>query len=113
MTTIRAMESRRCLRMTTRDTTRGKKRADHIDKALGRLWGKPLTGREVEVVGAILAGHTTNQQIAQRLVVTRKTTQTHLGNIYAKTGAQNHADLILMALGRKACAVDLSNIIWE
>lgn len=90
----------------------GRKRADYIDKALGRLRGKPLTRREVEIIAAILAGHTTNEQIGATLVIARKTVQTHLGNIYAKTSAQNHADLILMALGRKVGAVDLSNIIW-
>lgn len=90
----------------------GKKRADYIDKALGRLRGKPLTRREVEVVATILAGHTTNEQIGATLVIARKTVQTHLGNIYAKTNATNHADIVLMALGRKPCAVDLTNIIW-
>lgn len=90
----------------------GRKRADYIDKALGRLLGKPLTRREVEVVGAILAGHTTNEQIGATLVIARKTVQAHLGNIYAKTGGVDKADLILMALGRKPCAVDLTNIAW-
>lgn len=90
----------------------GRKRADYIDKALGRLRGKRLTRREVEIIVAILAGHTTNEQIGATLVIARKTVQTHLGNIYAKTGSTDKADLILMALGRKACAVDLSNIAW-
>lgn len=90
----------------------GKKRADYIDKALGRLRGKPLTRREVEVVATILAGHTTNEQIGAALTIARKTVHAHLGNIYAKTSAANHADIILMALGRKPCAVDLSNIVW-
>ena len=65
------------------------------------------------MVSAILAGNTTNEGIGALLVITRKTVQTHLYHIYAKTGAANHADIILMALGRKACAVDLSGIIWR
>ena len=90
----------------------GRRRADYIDKALGRLRGKRLTRREVEIIAAILAGHTTNEQIGATLVIARKSVQTHLCHIYAKTGGADKADLVLMALGRKPCAVDLSNIIW-
>ncbi len=89
-----------------------KKRADYIDKALGQLRGKPLTAREIQVIGAILAGYTTNERIGSVLVIARKTVQAHLGNIYAKTGADDKADLVLMVLGRKACAVDLTCIVW-
>lgn len=99
--------------MTTRENTRGKKRPDYIDMALGQLSGKPLTRRETQVVAVILAGDTTNERIGAALVITTKTVQTHLFHIYAKTGAADKADLILMVMGRKACAVDLSNIIWR
>ena len=39
--------------------------------------------------------------------MSKRTIQTHLANIYAKTGAQNKAELILMAQGSKPCAIDL------
>lgn len=91
----------------------GRKRADYIDKALGQLRGKPLTKREIEVVAVILAGHTTDQRIGEILTIANKTVRAHMCHICSKTGAANKADLILMALGRKAGAVDLSNIVWE
>lgn len=113
MKTIRAMEGRRCLAMTTRDNTREKKRPDYIDKALGQLRGKPLTRRERQVVAAILAGNTTTAHIGAALTIARKTAQTHLCHIYAKTGAASMVELALMALGRIPSAVDFGGMIWR
>jgi DNA-binding CsgD family transcriptional regulator len=85
-----------------------RKQSDQIAADLGTLAGKPLTRREKDVVQAILAGCTTRQAIGAHLFVSYRTANAHLWRIYAKSGAINLADLVLMAVGRKACAVKLS-----
>jgi len=55
-----------------------------------------LTPREVEVLG-LLARGLSNKEIAQRLVISRKTAGTHVEHIYAKTGASNRAQASLFA----------------
>lgn len=82
-------------------------RSDRIDAELGALHGKPLTRREQDVVQAVLAGCTTRQTIGAHLTVSYRTANAHLWRIYAKTGAINLADLVLMAVGRKACPIRL------
>lgn len=73
--------------------------------------GTPLTDRELQIVGTILDGNTTYVQIAAVLVLSVRTVQTHLQNIYAKCGANNMTDVVLMCLGRRRCAVDLSGVM--
>lgn len=74
----------------------------YSDAALSRL-----TAAELQVVRTILAGHTTQREISNQLGISERTVQTHLGTIYAKTGATNMTALALMALGHKPCAIDL------
>lgn len=82
--------------------------ADYIEAQMQNLLGKPLSDREHEVTQAILAGCTTKALLAARLEIAGGTVGSHLTRIFAKTGAVNLADLILMAWGRKACAIDLN-----
>lgn len=49
-----------------------------------------LTDRELEVLALVAAGHS-NQEIADRLVLSIRTVQRHVENIYAKTGARGRA----------------------
>jgi HD-GYP domain-containing protein (c-di-GMP phosphodiesterase class II) len=49
-----------------------------------------LTGREVEVL-RLLARGLSNRQIAEQLVISRKTASHHVEHIYAKTGTPNRA----------------------
>jgi len=49
-----------------------------------------LTSREVEVLG-LLAQGLSNREIAERLVIARKTASHHIEHIYAKTGTTNRA----------------------
>ena len=49
-----------------------------------------LTGREVEVL-RLLARGLSNREIAERLVISRKTASHHVEHIYAKTGTGNRA----------------------
>jgi len=46
-------------------------------------WQDVLTGREVEVLQLVAAGHT-NRAIAAHLCLSEKTVARHLANIYAK-----------------------------
>jgi HD-GYP domain-containing protein (c-di-GMP phosphodiesterase class II) len=63
--------------------------------ATGRATRRParpdgLTGREVEVL-RLLARGLSNREIAERLVISRKTASHHVEHIYAKTGTTNRA----------------------
>ena len=55
-----------------------------------------LTGREVEVL-RLLARGLSNREIAERLVISRKTASHHIEHIYAKTGTSNRALASLFA----------------
>ena len=77
------------------------------------MQGDPLSAREAEVVSALVAGHTTNADLARVLVLSERTVQTHLYTIFLKTGAQNKADLVLMVWGRKRCTITLADLRRE
>ena len=49
-----------------------------------------LTPREVEVLGLVATGMT-NVQVAQRLFLSPRTVQRHLGSIYRKLGVSSRA----------------------
>ena len=72
-----------------------------------------LTPTELQLVRAILAGHTTSDQLAGCLIVSQRTIQGYLGSIYKKLGACNKADVILMAQGGKDCNIDLVGQLGE
>ncbi|MBX3000604.1 MAG: hypothetical protein KF893_18940 [Caldilineaceae bacterium] len=55
-----------------------------------------LTPREAEVLQLLLSG-ATNQQIADRLVITRRTAKAHVSNILQKLGASSRAEAIARA----------------
>jgi DNA-binding CsgD family transcriptional regulator len=55
-----------------------------------------LTGREIEVL-QLLARGLSNKEIADRLVISRKTASHHVEHIYAKTGTTNRALASLFA----------------
>jgi DNA-binding CsgD family transcriptional regulator len=62
-----------------------------------REWPAGLTTREVEVL-RLLARGLSNKQIAERLVVARKTVDNHVEHIYTKTGVSNRARASLFAV---------------
>ena len=64
----------------------------------GRRQARPagLTSREVEVL-RLLARGLSNREIAERLVISRKTASHHVEHIYAKTGTANRALASLFA----------------
>jgi HD-GYP domain-containing protein (c-di-GMP phosphodiesterase class II) len=62
-----------------------------------RDWPAGLTTREVEVL-RLLARGLSNRQIAERLVVARKTVDNHVEHIYTKIGVSNRARASLFAV---------------
>jgi DNA-binding NarL/FixJ family response regulator len=56
-----------------------------------------LTRREAEVLRLIARGNS-NQQIASGLVLSLRTVERHIANIYTKLGARNRVDATAYAL---------------
>ena len=52
----------------------------------------PLTGREREIARLVATGQT-NRQVAEQLVLSAKTIEAHLRNIYAKLGVRSRVEL--------------------
>jgi HD-GYP domain-containing protein (c-di-GMP phosphodiesterase class II)/DNA-binding CsgD family transcriptional regulator len=77
--------------------------ADAVLRAAGhggkrrREWPGGLTKREVEVLGLLVRG-LSNKEIAEQLVISRKTAGSHIEHIYAKIGASNRAQASLFAV---------------
>jgi DNA-binding NarL/FixJ family response regulator len=59
-----------------------------------------LTKRELEVLQLIGAG-LSNPEIGDRLYITRKTVETHVGNLLAKLGLRNRAEAAAFATRNK------------
>jgi two-component system response regulator NreC len=79
----------------------------YINPNLGaRLAAEPegapdeLTPREIEVLGLIALGYM-NPEIAEQLVLSVRTVETHRANIQRKTGLQTRAELIAYAIEHK------------
>nr|WP_315989583.1 response regulator transcription factor [Desulforamulus aquiferis] len=77
--------------------------AGKVLKRLGSI-GKPeadnsdfLTGREKEVLILMAAG-LKNKQIANKLFVSVRTVEAHMGNIYSKLGVNSRTEAILAAM---------------
>lgn len=66
-----------------------------------------LTATEMFILRAILAGHTTERDLCQHLNFNPRTLQSHITNMFNKTGAENKVDLVLMALGKKQGSIDV------
>jgi LuxR family maltose regulon positive regulatory protein len=66
------------------------------DLPTAQLLIEPLTSRELEVLGLIEAGDT-NQDIADRLVISLPTVKRHISNINAKLGAKNRTQAVSLA----------------
>jgi len=60
-----------------------------------------LTAREVEVLRLLAAGHT-NREIAEALVLSARTVERHISNVYAKISVRNRAEATSFALNELA-----------
>lgn len=56
-----------------------------------------ITPREAEILGLVAIG-LTNQEIAERLIVSVRTVETHLGNVYSKIGVRGRAEAAAFAV---------------
>jgi len=69
-------------------------------RAVARVEGaeaEPLTSREREVLHLLALG-LSNDEIAGRLVISRRTVQNHVSNIYGKLGLASRAEAVLYAI---------------
>ncbi|MEB3353025.1 MAG: helix-turn-helix transcriptional regulator [Cyanobacteriota bacterium] len=72
-----------------------------------------LSGREIEIIELVAEG-LTNQEIAERLTISKRTVDNHVSNIFTKTGAKNRVALLNWAMdngkicrdGFNCCALD-------
>ena len=74
---------------------------DYLDRVRRGEDGRedPLTAREREVVKLIAEAHT-NEQIAEQLVISRKTVERHRANILEKLGMRDRVELTRYAIRR-------------
>lgn len=56
-----------------------------------------LSERELEIIELVATG-LTNQEIAKQLMISKRTVDNHVSNIFAKTGARNRVALINWAM---------------
>ncbi|MEY3735293.1 MAG: hypothetical protein RLZZ624_351 [Cyanobacteriota bacterium] len=62
--------------------------------------GLPRTGlseRELEIIELVATG-LTNQEIALKLMISKRTVDNHVSNIFTKTGAKNRVGLVNWAM---------------
>jgi HD-GYP domain-containing protein (c-di-GMP phosphodiesterase class II) len=71
--------------------------AGHQVKRRRREWPARLTNREVEVLRLVARGMST-KEIAEQLVISRKTAANHVEHIYTKIGVSNRARASLFAM---------------
>ena len=62
-----------------------------------RTWPGGLTRRELEVLRLLVRG-LSNREIAEELVISRRTAGSHVEHIYTKIGASNRAQASLFAM---------------
>jgi DNA-binding NarL/FixJ family response regulator len=74
---------------------------DHLDRAKRGEAGSldPLTPRELEVLKLVAEGHTSDE-IAELLVISRKTVDRHRANMLEKLGMRDRVDLTRYAIRR-------------
>jgi DNA-binding NarL/FixJ family response regulator len=74
---------------------------------------RDLSERELEIIELVAEG-LTNQEIAERLTISKRTVDNHVSNIFTKTGAKNRVALLNWAMdhgkicrdGFNCCSLD-------
>ena len=59
--------------------------------------GISLSAREIEIIELVAEG-LTNQEIADRLTVSKRTVDNHVSNVFTKTGSKNRVALLNWAM---------------
>ena len=59
--------------------------------------GISLSAREVEIIELVAEG-LTNQEIADRLTISKRTVDNHVSNVFTKTGSKNRVALLNWAM---------------
>ena len=77
---------------------RDKRRATTIERDNSPRAMARLTPQELVVVELLLAGHTTNKAIAERMAISRRTVQTHLSKAFDKLHICSTVELVLVAI---------------
>ena len=72
---------------------------DYLDRARDEDDVDPLTPRELEVLKLVAEGHTSDE-IAEMLVISRKTVDRHRANMLEKLGMRDRVDLTRYAIRR-------------
>ena len=56
-----------------------------------------LSTREIEIIELVAEG-LTNQEIAERLTISKRTVDNHVSNVFTKTGSENRVALLNWAM---------------
>jgi DNA-binding NarL/FixJ family response regulator len=72
---------------------------DYLDRARAGESVDPLTPRELEVLKLVAEGHT-SEEIAELLVISRKTVDRHRANMLEKLGMRDRVELTRFAIRR-------------
>ncbi len=76
-----------------------------MDKPAEKSTPEPLTARELEVLGLVAKG-LSNEEIAERLVVSEVTVRTHISHLLAKLHLANRVQATLYALREGITSID-------
>lgn len=76
-----------------------------VARAEGAAGPGPLTLREREVLRLMALG-LSNDEIAKKLFITKRTVQNHVSNIYGKLGLDSRAEAVLYAIRHKLVSIN-------
>lgn len=80
-------------------------RLEGVGRSDTRRWPAGLTDREVDVLRLLTQG-LSDQQIAERLFISRRTVTTHVGNMLGKTHSANRTELAMWAVRHQLASAE-------